>query len=90
MVSRSRPGFSQSNKPARTRAVIDSDGVWLHTPKDDAFIEALKGWFKWYDRYWEPSETAWRVVGASNIESAIGLFKTFFPEGEVDGNYPPN
>jgi hypothetical protein len=77
-----RPAFRQDETP-RNRAIVDSEGVWLHTEKEDAFIETLKGSFPWYNRHWEPSRTAWRVEGAENIRSAIGIFKTFFPEGVV-------
>ena len=78
-----RPRFSQERLPSRNRAVVDSSGVWLHTEYDEGFIETLKGSFPWFTRYWSPADTAWRVEGPNYIKSALGIFKTFFPNGEV-------
>lgn len=78
-----RPKFSQSKLPSRNRAIVDAGGVWLHTEYDEGFVETIKGSFPWFARYWSPADTAWRVEGPNYTKSAIGIFKTFFPEGEV-------
>lgn len=82
-LARKRPAFSQSKLPARNRAVVDSDGVWLHTEYEGGFIEVLKEFFPWYTRRWHPEKTAWRVDGPGNIAEALSIFRMFFPEGEV-------
>jgi len=81
-VALRRPAFSKPERP-RNRAVVDSEGVWLHTEYTEEFVEALKGSFEWFSRRWVPERTAWRIDGPENIRSAVGLFKTFFPEGVV-------
>lgn len=82
-IAKLRPPFSQSKLPARNRAVVDSDGVWLHTEYEGGFIEILKTFFPWHSRRWHPEKTAWRVDGHGNIEQALGIFRMYFPEGEI-------
>lgn len=79
---RLRPSFPKREAP-RNRAIVDAGGVWLHTEYTAEFVDAIKASFDWYNRYWEPSRTAWRVEGPENVRSALGLFKTFFPEGVI-------
>lgn len=77
-----RPDFHRTDQP-RNRIVVDSFGAWLHSEYDEGFVEAIKATFKYHDRYWSPERTAWRVEGEHLIREAIGLFKTFYPEGTV-------
>lgn len=73
-----RPAFSQANITPRTRVVVDSGGTWIHTPMDENFVEALKGFFKWGSRHWVPEKTAWRIDGLENVDNAIALTQTFY------------
>ena len=82
-LARLRPAFSQSKLPPRNRAVVDSEGVWLHTEWEGGFIECLKEFFPWHSRRWVPEKTAWRIDGHGNIPSALGVFRTFFPDGVI-------
>jgi hypothetical protein len=77
-----RPKWPDRPRP-RNRAIVGPQGVWLHTEYEEGFVETLKDAFPWHARYWVPEKTAWRVEGPENIRSALGIFKTFFPEGTV-------
>lgn len=79
---RKRPKFPE-RPSTRNRAIVDNEGVWLHTEYEAGFVETLKEAFPWFNRYWVPERTAWRVEGAHNIRSALGIFRTFFPEGVI-------
>lgn len=84
-----RPAFSQTGNEDRgkPKAIVYSDSVKLKTPKDEKFIEALKGVFRWHEREWNPSETAWIVYGHDNIENACNLLLMFFPDAIIDRGY---
>jgi hypothetical protein len=82
-----RPAFSQPADFGKAKAIVYSDSVMLKTPKDQNFIDALKGVFRWHEREWRPSETAWIVYGSDNIENACNLLLMFFPDGIIDRGY---
>jgi|SRR5687768_4260686 len=83
-AGRRRPAFRPADDYGKARAIVYSDFVKLKTPKDEKFIEALKGVFRWHEREWKPEDTAWLVHGTDNIENAIGLLQMFFPDAIID------
>lgn len=85
-----RPAFRQADEYGKARALVSTDSVMLKTPKDEKFIEALKGVFRWHEREWKPEETAWIVYGVDNIENAIGLMQMFFPDAIIDRGFKDN
>lgn len=72
----------QEEPEAEASVFIDSDGAWLQTPKDDAFLEAFKMLVPWSGRAWVFLERSWFVTEEYS-KNATELVKLFFADVEV-------
>lgn len=69
--------------PNPARVTVETDRTYLVTPYSEDFLRMLKLTFRWFEREWSPSATAWIVHGEYNQEQAIGLVQTFWPGAEI-------
>jgi hypothetical protein len=81
LMNDSRPAFRSVQK-ADAVITLDSQGVWISTPKSDDWLESFKAVVPWHDREWFPEKTQWYAT-AGYARNIIGITELFFETVQV-------